>query len=95
MSRRGLRLGAAPPPLIHIIQNNIDQDVGRVIDTRPLQCQGANLLSNAVPSEALSEVDPANLQRLQILEDVKRHSRVKGELLIATNQSRSPIRSQP
>jgi hypothetical protein len=80
-----LRLGCAPASFVHIIHDNVDENIGRVLNTGTSEREGTQLIGKAIPAKELSEVDAADLQSLQVLEGIKRDGRIKRELLIATN----------
>jgi hypothetical protein len=65
-----LRLGSPPASLVHVIQDNINENVCRIVDARTLDSQGTELLRNTIPTKKLSKIDAANLQSLKIFEYV-------------------------
>jgi hypothetical protein len=90
-----LALGCAAAALVHVVQHNINQDVCRVVHAGALEGQGPELLGEPVPAKELPEVNVANLEGLYVLEHVEGDRRVEGELLIALDEPRAPVRRQP
>jgi hypothetical protein len=66
-----LRLGRAATTFIHVVQHNVNEDVGGVFDTSALQRKRTKLISHTIPAKELAEVYAANLKCLEVLEDIK------------------------
>jgi len=63
-------LGCSTPSFVHIIQNDIDQDIRRVINAGTLEREGSELICKSVPAKELSKVDVADLECLHVFERV-------------------------
>jgi hypothetical protein len=87
--------GCSAAPLVHIVQHDINQNIRWVVKTGTLEREGSELVRKPVPPEELPEVDVANLKRLHIFEHIKRHRRIKRELLVALDKACSPVWRQP
>ncbi len=68
--RGGLCLGAPPTPLVHVVENDIDQDVSRIIHAGMLESQGPQLFGELVPTKELAKIDTVHLEGLDVLEHV-------------------------
>jgi hypothetical protein len=92
--RGSLRLGRTPPTLIHIVQDDIDENIGGVVEAGASDGERPKLVGHAVPAVELAEVNVTHLEGLHILEDVEGDSGVEWELFIATDESRAPVGSE-
>jgi hypothetical protein len=90
-----LALGRPATSLIHVIQDDIEQDISWVVNTGTLEGQGSELLRKPVPPEELPEVDVANLEGLHVLEHIQWHRRVERKLLVALDKPGAPVWRQP
>ena len=84
----------SPATLVNVVQDNINEQVRRVIDTCPLDSKAAQVLGKSVPAVELTKVDIVNLERSDVLEGEQRHSRIERKLFVARYQAGLMVWSQ-
>jgi hypothetical protein len=92
--RRG-RFGRPSAALVHVVQDNVDQEVSWIINTCTLHSKAAQIFGQAIPAIELTEVNIVNLKSSHIFESKERHSRVKRELLVAGNETSLVVGGEP
>lgn len=88
------RFGGSSAALVYVVQDNIDEEVRRIVDTSTLDSQAAKVLSESVPSVKLAEIHIIDLKRGNIFECEQRNGCVERKLLISCNQTSFVVRSQ-
>lgn len=63
-----MSLRRASSPLVHVVEHNINEQVGWIIHVCSLHREGAQLLCHLVPAEELSKVYVANFKCTDVLE---------------------------
>jgi hypothetical protein len=84
----------APPTLVHVIQHDVYEKVCGVIDACTLYSQRSQLFGQSVPAKELPNVNVTNFQSTDVLERIEWDGTIKGELLVAFDQSGSSVWSK-
>lgn len=79
-------LGRPLPPLVHVVEYDVDEEVVYVIHASALDGQAAQLLGQAVPAIELAKIKVAQFQSTKILEAEQRDGCVKGKLFVASDE---------
>jgi hypothetical protein len=87
--------GRPSTAFVNVVQNDIDEEISKVVNTSPLDSQAAQIFSQAVPAVELAKVHIIDLERSDIFKGKERHGSVKRKLFISCNETSLVVWCEP
>ena len=91
-SRRGGGFGRTAASLVHVVEDDVDKKVSRIVHAGSLDCEAAQIIRKTIPSVKLTEVNIVDLKSRDVLESMQRYCAVERELFITSNQASFVVR---